>query len=83
MDSRDAAIKEALDGQWQPIETAPRDGTCFLLWSEGVSLRPMVARYYKMKLYGATFYSGRDTEVCGTHWMPLPTPPQQKRVTTF
>lgn len=63
--------------QWQPIETAPRDGTCILAWYEGVSVRPMVIRFMDGSWIGATFESGRNTVVDATHWMPLPEPPKE------
>ena len=55
------AAWQAAQPQWQPIETAPRNGSIFLIVdSDG-------------KRYTAT-YNGKVTS---THWMPLPPPPQQ------
>jgi hypothetical protein len=62
---------------WQPIETAPKDGTEVLV-TEGTTFA--VASY---DLYGGW----RDMGDMGwggmcytqpTHWMPLPSPPPQK-----
>lgn len=56
---------------WQPIETAPRDGTSVLCWSS-VYDAPVVAKG------GAdgTFWEGDwEYEVRATHWQPLPDPP--------
>lgn len=66
--------------EWQPIETAPRDGTVILAywpsssWGDGYTyIHPVV------------FYDGQwihdwdrdeETTLDPTHWMPLPTPPQ-------
>lgn len=57
---------------WQPIETAPRDGTRVLVW-DGKHGGHYVARYDEDDLWEW----GND--LCGslepTHWMPLPPEP--------
>lgn len=58
--------------EWQPIDSAPRDGTAVLLWWPHWASRPVVGYYG---------FAGWDaTEVIGagpgpTHWLPLPPPP--------
>lgn len=67
---------------WQPISTAPRDGTVFL-----GRLHPQIARgtpyeivrYEERPLLGETWTAPNDGFSCDldclTHWMPLPPPP--------
>jgi hypothetical protein len=57
---------------WQPIETAPRDGTSVLL----VSGPPVQNRIVLTSWVGAPHNHWR-AEPFGrfTHWMPLPDPP--------
>jgi hypothetical protein len=68
---------------WQPIETAPKDGTAILLW----------APYYAWSVWQGCWSGtgwivpnpviGDDLSVAGhlplggypTHWQPLPPPP--------
>jgi hypothetical protein len=56
---------------WQPIETAPRDGTVILVYAPGL-------------FQTAAWVDGYWTTACEnwlddvTHWMPLPEPPTTK-----
>lgn len=60
--------------EWQPIETAPKDGESILAWLPHLALP------------GCIYYSGghwRWVTNGGwagvpTHWMPLPPPPEIK-----
>ena len=62
---------------WQPIETAPRDGTLILTFeaSEGIATSA-----YRPDLAGNTGYvwfnPDHETPTCPTHWMPLPAAPE-------
>ena len=60
---------------WQPIETAPRDGTEILVWRTRLQ-RACVAWWF-----GRWWdISGRDMwgdENQPTHWQPLPGPPKE------
>lgn len=70
-------------GEWQPIESAPKDGTAFLGYRPGAS--PYVARkdcdIVHYSGWGGGIWEGANgyakhnlTDL--THWMPLPEPPQ-------
>jgi len=74
-----AALANAEPTRWQPIETAPKDGTSFMAgWFDGPSnpgcnMRP-VKRYM-----GAWWESNEDYKVrTPTHWMPLPAAPKEQ-----
>lgn len=70
--------------EWQPIETAPKDGSVIYLWDAHYRCRVTGAKWdfhYWMngvsqgeKSWGA---GDRDGPFCGkpTHWMPIPSPP--------
>lgn len=73
---RDAAV-----GQWQPIETAPKEPGKELLLSLGsgkvVTGRWGLGRYDRSrKAYNRTWVIGAHIEVAPTHWRPLPAPPE-------
>ena len=70
---------------WQPIETAPRDGTAILVYCGGVCEREMVVVRYEDTSSEGPFgkfcwkeLSGQGgwAEKCVTHWVPLPDPPK-------
>jgi hypothetical protein len=76
------------DDGWQPIETAPRDGTRMLLWV-AVNEEPVIAAWcvsrapYRFEGWstGWETASGYDVGYASigdpTHWRPLPAPPQE------
>lgn len=56
---------------WQPIETAPRDGTVILVWQAGKGRDTIITDWFAVE---------SNTGACGwldepTHWQPLPPPP--------
>ena len=55
--------------KWQPIETAPTDGTEILGWCDGCCF---VIEYW-LDAWREIWGLGR---VDVTHWMPLPEPPK-------
>ena len=66
---------------WQPIETAPRDGTRVLVWgrheSRGYADGVSVAVHVPTATPPHDLWAAHGGLVHGaTHWMPLPEPPQ-------
>lgn len=60
--------------EWQPIETAPKDGTWVLLSSAGWTHGQWEIAQWSAY---AECWQTYDTAILGaTHWMPLPAPPQ-------
>lgn len=65
----------AKKNKWQPIETAPKDGTNILVYSE--SIGRMIA-WYKFNNYPfGDWVNLRFDIISPTHWMPLPEPPKE------
>ena len=71
---------------WQPISTAPRDGTWFLAWRAGggsqtvdsmyfVCWSAVYARTHKGRVQAHKIGEGWNLDPAPTHWMPLPQPP--------
>ena len=63
---------------WQPIETAPRDGTSMLLcrWdSNDQDVLPVVSGFWS-RLSEVWFAEMVGRNVTPTHWMALPAPPR-------
>lgn len=73
--------------KWQPIETAPKDGTWIISWN-GDEVAPAswgdnseyqrgeVGWCYGSPWYGGTLYDGINImKTQPTHWMPLPDAP--------
>lgn len=67
--------------QWQPIETAPKDGTEILLFDPDNSddhNGGVAQGYFSMKDGGRNEWVSMVFKTCKpTHWMPLPSPPEQ------
>ncbi len=61
---------------WQPIETAPKDGT-FLVYMPNERIKVQAARFHpNVKVIGGVFAFELTKP---THWMPLPEPPEPPR----
>ena len=62
--------------QWQPMETAPRDGALILLWNGYGVLIGFWGQGSERWLGSASIHNPDLGEV--KNWMPLPKPPEQK-----
>jgi hypothetical protein len=80
-----AALEAAREDGWQPIETAPRDGSRILAmirwsWSDGTDGEAQDVIYWhtggKFWACGTpmNYVQGLDEGVEPTHWRPLPAP---------
>lgn len=58
--------------EWQPIETAPRDGSFALGSSYEEWKYPFIMNFSDAQWVNTCGYD----EVSPTHWMPLPEPPK-------
>lgn len=83
---KDACVREALG--WQPIETAPKDGSTILAWEitpvydeSGCRIvdrakRCAIVHWFFGDWAGYPMNMSRPQGQHFTHWMPLPPPPQ-------
>jgi hypothetical protein len=72
--SVEAADREA-NGGWQPIETAPKDGTMLLVRSPDMSPYPSAAKWSLSENRWVEYVT---SDWCDpTHWMPLPAAPTE------
>lgn len=83
----DAHLCETEAARWQPIATAPRDGTDILLVDSRAGAGGMVVASWSEEIHEEASRSGHcwwGQEASGafgyhtdafTHWMPLPAPP--------
>ena len=66
--------------EWQPIETAPTDGTRIIYWHKTYAT-PVIAFYRDGHIWtgGTMVFSPsaipREWKDVGTHWMPIPAAP--------
>ena len=73
--------------QWQPIETAPKDGTEVLLYQPRGAFKPWKGRIRDWAVNIGYWHQPGNPEHPGywmgnrqmrpTHWMPLPEPPRE------
>ena len=74
------AYDYTLSLQWQPIETAPKDGTWILGWRKRKALEDQIETWqYTADTSSHWFWANsadtNDYDEEPTHWMPLPKPP--------
>jgi hypothetical protein len=65
--------------EWQPIETAPKDGTAFIGYSPEYGWAGTVRfdlEDDEDPEIGNPNWEFLGATVCCTHWMPLPEPPK-------
>lgn len=67
---------EALPSGWREIESAPRDGTAFLIWIEPGWIDVAHWAYRYSRVGGLMNHENSRA----THWMPLPPPPADAKV---
>jgi hypothetical protein len=81
--SSGAASTASPASPWQPISTAPRDGSLILCCEDGAPFGYEIPHYtvaywtISHRYYAGGFWQDvyRDLVVQPTHWMPLPDPP--------
>ena len=65
---------------WQPIETAPKDGPWILVW-DGVNTKWSPCEVAQWRTVGRQsfdkpgWYDGDIRLIAASHWQPLPLPP--------
>lgn len=77
----DAAMRGALESKWQPIETAPRDGTNILLWWPDQFHCSLTGHFATKWVNGygwkVTGWGDANFETTPTHWQLLPAAPKE------
>ncbi len=74
-DSMRAALAVVPMTEWQPIETAPKDGTRVLLWRRAIRDQPtpiMADGFWCETCWVWPYILSEPT-----HWQPLPAPPER------
>lgn len=66
-----AALEAAERVRWQPIDTAPKDGTDFLGYTVDGDMWVMAWNYETEQFESERLFFGAAL----THWQPLPSPP--------
>lgn len=59
--------------EWQPIETAPKDGRVILAWWSEEYMETI--RYHDGEWVWSHDYDSWNDNFKPTHWMPRPAPP--------
>ena len=78
MAEENARLREALRPlEWQPIETAPKDGTAILIYHQNAYAQAVAA-----PVIDGWFLPRGGPVKNPTHWQPLPTPPANQEAET-
>lgn len=59
---------------WQPISTAPKDGTTVLLFAAKARYRVVAGKW--VERWSQWQSQPGSWQMSPTHWMPLPAPPE-------
>jgi hypothetical protein len=72
------AIQAAKEQQneWRPIDSAPRDGTCVLLFAPGWKAASTAWTFGNDEWQDCPYHHGGNPAWKPTHWRPLPSPPK-------
>jgi hypothetical protein len=62
--------------EWQPIETAPKDGTPILIYETTLGPVTYVCFWNSFHEYWVEAEGEQYSSFNPTHWMPLPEPPK-------
>jgi hypothetical protein len=70
---------------WQPIKTAPKDGTTILVFRPEATGQyiPLVGSDYFDPTYNGGRWMRSNPDTRPTHWMPLPEPPGAETITEY
>jgi hypothetical protein len=61
--------------EWQPIETAPKDGSWVLVWENDTAINDKYHRAEVAHFINNRWETSDKTFVGATHWMPIPVGP--------
>jgi hypothetical protein len=76
LDPTKASVDETEFGEWQPIETAPRDGTFIIAWQPHISDSDIRILRSVNGYWSDEHGIGQSTLRDPKYWMPLPEPPK-------
>jgi Protein of unknown function (DUF551) len=62
--------------RWRPIETAPKDGSMLIAWCQYMDVAQ--ARFSQRRQQWLFSDYGDESDWKPTHWMPMPSPPEQE-----
>ena len=80
LESENEALRRKLASfQWQPIETAPKDGANVLVFDSQCGVQVGYLRYFNLhwNISPQWCSSFGEVRLHPHHWMPLPAPPKE------